>query len=100
MPSRERLEASDMRMTFLSRGGPRAEELLAWLYEVFPVYEAEPGVFDVYGDDHTAVLDVLDTVRPNWRMYLQLEEGAERAGPWRGWPGTGVHVVGRDEERS
>ena len=68
-----------MRTTFLSRGGPRAEELLAGLSELYPVYEPEPGVFDVYGDDQAALLDLLDAVRPNWRMYLQLEEGAEGA---------------------
>jgi hypothetical protein len=73
-----------MRMTFLSRGGPRAEELLAGLSELYPVYEAEPGVFDVYGDDQAVLLDLLDAVRPNWRMYLQPLGGADGAAAWRG----------------
>jgi hypothetical protein len=52
----------------------------------YPVYEAEPDVIDVYSDDQAALFSQLNSVTPNWRMYLQIAEGAEGTGPWRGPP--------------
>jgi transglutaminase-like putative cysteine protease len=52
----------------------------------YPVYEAEPGVIDVYSDDQASLFSQLNSVKPNWRMYLQIAEGAEGTGPWRGPP--------------
>jgi hypothetical protein len=75
-----------MRVTFVSKGGPRAEELLAGLSELYPVYEAEPGVFDVYSDDRSAIYDVLDSVTPGWRMYLQVDNRTEGVAPRSGPP--------------
>jgi hypothetical protein len=75
-----------MRTTFLSKGGPRAQELIAHLAKLYPVYEAEPGVIDVYSDDQAALFSQLNSARPNWRTYLQVGEGDEGTGPWRGPP--------------
>ena len=75
-----------MRITFVSKGGPRAEELLAGLSELYPVYEAGPGVFDVYSDDHSAIYGLLDSVTPGWRMYLQVDNRVEGEAPSCGPP--------------
>lgn len=75
-----------VRTTFISKGGPRAQQLVAGLATRYPVYEAGPGVVDVYSDDQPALFDLLSSVTPNWRMYLQVGEGAEGVGPWRGPP--------------
>ena len=75
-----------MRTTFLSKGGPRARELIAGLATVYPVYEAEPGVFDVYSDDYAAIYALLDEVTPSWRMYLQLDDRSEGQTPSNGPP--------------
>ena len=75
-----------VRTTFISKGGPKAQALVAGLANRYPVYEAGPGVVDVYSDDQPALFDLLSSVTPNWRMYLQVGEGAEGTGPWRGPP--------------
>ena len=41
----------------------------------FAVYEAEPGVFDVYVDAAEPVLHALEAVTPAWRAYLDFGSG-------------------------
>ena len=47
-----------------------AGRLINCLHSNFAVYEAEPGVFDVYVDAAEPVLVALEDVTPAWRTYL------------------------------
>jgi hypothetical protein len=49
-----------------------AGRLIDSLQSSFAVYEAEPGVFDLYVDAAEPVLDALEVVTPAWRTYLEL----------------------------
>ena len=72
-------------LTFTSKGGPTAGRLINCLESNFAVYEAEPGVFDVYVDAADPVMVALEGVSPAWRMHLDCE--AVEAG-WANQVGT------------
>jgi hypothetical protein len=71
-----------MLTTFVSRGGPTADRLVAVLGERFPVYQPEPGVWDVYSDSEAPLFAALREVTPSWATHLQLH----RSRPPGEWP--------------
>jgi hypothetical protein len=62
-----------------------AGRLIECLQTNFAVYEAEPGVFDVYVEADDDVLVALESVSPAWRTHLEWE--AVEAG-WANQAGT------------
>ena len=62
-----------------------AGRLINALKSGFQVYEAEPGMYDVYVDAAEPVLETLDRVTPAWRTYLEF--GSPRSG-WLNEVGT------------
>lgn len=67
-----------MLTTFVSQGGPTAERLIALLGERFPVYQPEPGVYDVYTDSEAPLFATLSEVTPSWATHLQLHRSRGR----------------------
>jgi hypothetical protein len=56
-----------------------AGRLIDSLQSSFAVYEAEPGVFDLYVDATEPVLGTLEALTPAWRTYLEF------GSPLTGW---------------